>query len=174
MRLLLIATALILLGSGSLFAQNWEPTEAQKEAAIRTANAYFQMIDAGRFETAFTIFAPSVRTRLSVDQYAQYWRDTRRRAGALIDRRYTKVTWYPKGGSEGTGLAVAIDYEGSYSRSNVYCGFVAMVEMPTGVFEVLRDDIVLLDTATLRKMPPQVRIQMFNRPGCRRFLADDH
>lgn len=173
MRGFLVLAVSLVLGSQMSIAQEWEPSEAQKKAAIRTANAYFEMIDNGRYKMAYTMLAPSLRANVSEEQYALHWQDNRRRAGTLASRNFTKVTWYPKGTGEGTGVAVAIDYEGSFTRSNIYCGYLVLVEMPGGYFELLRDDITLATTETIRKMPPQVRIQIFNRPGCRRYLSED-
>ena len=173
MRLIAIALSLLVGWMATALSQDWQPTEAQKTAAMRTANAYFEMIDKGRYDVAYSMLAPSVKATATEEQYVRFWTDNKRRAGNLQQRKILRVTWYPTGSAEGTGVAAAVDYEGAFDRSNVYCGYLALIEMPGGVFDLLRDDMTLATTELIRQMPPAVRIQTFNRPGCRRFLLDD-
>lgn len=173
MKTVVTAIAALLAISTAAGADDWQPTEAQKTEALRTANSYFELIDKGRYDAAYAMQTPSTRATATKSQYVSFWQDNARRTGDLRYRRVLQVTWYLTDSPDGTAVAAAVDYEGAYEKSNIYCGYLALIETTGGTFQLLRDDLTLATSALLRKMPPVVRIQTFNRPGCRRFLADE-
>lgn len=170
----------ILLVAGFLFftisnvlAEDWAPSEVQKNGAAETAFVYFRMLDTGRFDAAFKLFAPEIKNKPTLAEYVKHWQEIKRRIGQLTTRRLGQTSWSPEGTKASPKLAVAIEYDGAYARADVYCGHLLMVEVSEGFFMILRDDVTLMTTDHVRRMPPQVRIQMFNRPGCRRYLSAD-
>jgi hypothetical protein len=173
MKILMMAMLCLSIWTGFAVAGNWEPSEAQKAEAMRAAVAYFEMLDQKHFESAYAMLSPLSKATATEAQYGRFWEGNMQRAGKLVERNIRKFTWYPNGSDEGTGVTAAVDYDGAFVTSNVYCGYIALVEMPGGHFRLLRDDVTLATTGMIRKMPPSVRIQMFNRPGCRRFLTAD-
>ncbi|MEM9138342.1 MAG: hypothetical protein AAGB15_00800 [Pseudomonadota bacterium] len=160
--------------SEPLVAQNagssWQPSKQQKSAAVALAEAHFAAVDRSSWSQAVGLMTPEVQYRTDPDALGESVAASRRRLGAVQERRIAGVTWYPTASREGAGVAAGIDFQARTENDGIACGDLSIIERTEGVFEILRveqTEILRADAATMSK-PALTRL--LNRPGCRVFL----
>lgn len=120
--------------------KDWQPSEAQRERAVRDALAYLAAKDEGRFSDAYALFTPTQKAVVPFDRWEAHMRAMHREAGAAQGRTLKKVTWYksPVNGPQGTYAAV--DFSSQFAELALHCGFVALQLQMDGSFAVAREE----------------------------------
>jgi hypothetical protein len=76
-------------------------------------------------------------------------------AGKPQGRFLRKVTWYKDTPQAGPGLYVAVDYSSKFERLALHCGYVVWHEQPEGSFLQVREEMNVIDNATMAKIKPE-------------------
>lgn len=131
-------------------APGWLPTEAQEAALLRTAQDYFDALEAGDPARAYAMMTPAHRAERSLAQFFTHSNRARERAGPIRARRFVRITWtkdpaqapYP-------GIYAAIDIAARYARVDRECGYVVWYQRPEGgVFKLMRIETNQIDNIT--------------------------
>jgi Protein of unknown function (DUF4019) len=120
--------------------RQWQPSEAQRERVLNDARRYLQAKDEGRFADAHALFSPAQKAAVSLAGWEEDQRRFYAQAGTLGERRLIKVTWYLNTPNAPPGLYAAVDFVGSFSNLDLYCGFVALQQQVDGSFAVSREE----------------------------------
>ncbi|MEO1491498.1 MAG: hypothetical protein AAFV19_05015 [Pseudomonadota bacterium] len=169
--LVLIALVLVACAAPPPEKADSAPSEAQKAAALRVLEDYFEAIRSDDFAAVHGFMAPSLGGITTPATFAELHKANRARYGRVFSRTLQGASWYPGRSREGTGLAAAVDFHGRAERAPIVCGYVSLIEIETNQFAIIRDDTTFVDTANVEGMSPAERQKLLDRPGCRRFLS---
>lgn len=152
-------------------AQDWQPSKTQSAGALGLLEDYFLTISEDDFVALHSLLAPSLAAQAGPAEHEALHRENRAKFGRVVSRTVQKSSWYPGRSVEGTGLVVAIDFDGRTERGAIVCGYVALIERVPNSFAILRDDTTYADPRKLEQMSPPKLSELFDRPGCRKFLS---
>lgn len=133
------------------FAQGtWEPSPEQVEQATDAVDHYFSALEHGEFDRAFNMMARITRALESQRAFAERQRKFTSASGALIERRFHRVTWYKDpAGAPAPGVYVAFDMVAWFANLDHYCGYAMAYQPPEGgAFEIIRIDETTMDRQT--------------------------
>jgi len=136
------------------------------------AQAYFHALDEQDYEEAYQFMSPSLRDKLSFEQFTTERKNTDAKFGKPSTRLVKNVSWYPGATNDGTGLAAAIDFYGTLRNDQKFCGYIALVEMEPSKFSLMRNDTTFVDPNVVKQLTKAQQIEFLNRPGCKHFLEE--
>lgn len=163
MRRLLLATSVVIVVAGPIHAAapprevnvtsestpGWVPSVELEQAARAAAAHFFDARDGRRYAEAYALLSDLNRGD-SADEFAQRAGAFNNTAGALRERRITKLTWSkdPKS-APAPGVYVAVDFVGRYEGVDRYCGYLMLHQAGVvGPFRVMRSQEASVDNAT--------------------------
>jgi hypothetical protein len=132
----------------------WIPTAEQRRRAVKTAQAYLDAIDDGRYAEAYGLQADALKREIKLEQFVHDAERFRALAGPVKFWRALKITW-TKDPASGPfpGVYAAVDLVGQLANVDRDCGFMVLFQLPGGDdFTVLRRENNYLDNATARKI----------------------
>jgi hypothetical protein len=141
----------------------WRPSSAQHDSIDSTTKAYFAAQDANKAEAAYAFLSERQKKYVPFGLFSRMLDDFNTKAGELQSRTLRKVTWYKDTPQAGPGLYVAVDFSSNFSGLALQCGYVVWNEQPDGSFLQVREEVNLIDNATMAKLKPgqleQIRTQ---------------
>lgn len=135
-------------------APGWIPTEDQEAMARKAALNFLKAKDEGKYAEAFALFAPTMKSYLSLDQFQAAEREGMSKRGRLISNTIVKVTWTkdPEN-APFPGVYAAIDIAAKYANADRHCGYIVAYQSPSGgTFMVMREESTFLDNDTAAKI----------------------
>jgi hypothetical protein len=153
------------------FAQDG-PTDAQRDKARLAVETYVATQLKGDFLGLYNdSFAPSFRAAVSREEFLKGQNHSLKEHGVTQNITARNWSWYPGKGAAGL-MAVAIDFDATTAKGFIRCGYFAFTETPDGSFKALREDSTFVPETKLATVTDEMRKEVLNRPGCRRFLAE--
>jgi hypothetical protein len=134
----------------------WNPPEAQVQRLVKQTYDYFSARDGKRFADAYANFSQSQKQTVPFDGWKGQLEEFYNKAGALEERRITKVTWYKNPSNAKPGIYAAVDFIGQFHNLALYCGFVAWHQQMDGSFELVREEANLVEKAVAVRMTPEM------------------
>jgi hypothetical protein len=135
--------------------QSWRPTEAQRQTIETVTRNYFALRDAGKAEQAYALVSPRQKQYLSLQTFTRLIEEFNVNSGASQGRTLRKITWYQDTPQAGPGLYVAVDYSSRFENLALHCGYVVWQEQPDGSFLQVREEVNVIDNATMAKLKPE-------------------
>jgi hypothetical protein len=143
--------------------QAWRPSDDQRKAIESVTRRYFALRDSGKVEQAYALVSPRQKQYLPLSTFSRLVDEFNAKAGAAQTRTLRKVTWYKDTPQAGPGLYVAVDFSSKFENLALHCGYIVWQEQPDGSFLQVREDVNVIDNATMSKLGPerlaQVRAQ---------------
>ena len=127
----------------------WAPSVELEEQARAAAARFFDARDHGRYAEAYAMLSEFNRSD-PPDTFAKRATAFNATAGALKDRRVTKLTWSkdPKS-APAPGVYAAVDFVGHFAGVDRYCGYLVLHQtVDGGPFRVMRSVEASVDNAT--------------------------
>lgn len=147
----------------------WEPSE-QDQLKIKLASyQYLQTKDNGEFETAFKAY--SIENASAIDfktwKYDQLIFNAT--AGAVLDRTYTRISWYESSPDNALpGVFATVDYSSIFSNIDIQCGMLMWHKNADGNFELIREQNNFLDKEAQSKLSDSEIEQTKTKFGCKK------
>lgn len=146
---LALLTTLVL--AFAAFAQTpWQPSSEQIEQSRATVDAYFGAIERNEPGRAFDMMSADARALENEGAFAERQRQFKSLSGALLERRFHRVTWYKDpAAAPAPGVYVAFDMVAWFSNIDRYCGYVIAYQAPEGgPFQITRIEENYIDNKT--------------------------
>jgi hypothetical protein len=144
----------------------WRQTPEQQDTVERVTKEYFAEKDSGRSEEAYARLSPRLKTYLPFTTYDKTLDDFNAQAGEVQERRLRAVTWYKDTPEAGPGLYVAVDFSSRFPNLALYCGYVVWQEQPAGSFLLVREEVNVIDNATMSRLKPEDLEKVRSRIRC--------
>lgn len=138
-------------------AKGWIPSPALEQEAYRTVRAFLAASDAGRASEAYGLLSDVNRRDESFEAFSERLVQFNTRAGPPRQRSITKATWTKDSArAPAPGIYVAFDLTSRFANVDRHCGYIVLHQPPgAGPFRVTRQDSVLMDNATARRVAAQ-------------------
>ncbi len=135
-------------------APGWVPSADLEAAASKAATDYFADEDGGRYPQAYARLSAGYRQHLSLKDYSRLARELHDKAGSVIERRITVVTWTKDPShAPAPGVYAALDLTGHFVNADRYCGYLVLYQPPSGGgLTVVREETAFIDNATARSI----------------------
>jgi len=143
------------------------PDEATQRQVLEQSYAYFRAKDGGRYDRAYAMIAPSMRSYLTRELYDSESARFNAEAGKAEERRVMRLTWYrdpPE--APAPGLYVAADFRSRFPNIYLHCGYLMWHQEPDGRFRIVREEQSFIDKAMAARTPPEQLAPLDNRFGC--------
>ena len=134
---------------------SWRPSAAQLYAIETVTRSYFALRDSGKAEQAYALLSPRQKQYLTESNFTQLLEGFNTKAGTPQGRILRKVTWYKDNPEAGPGLYVAVDFSSKFENLALHCGYVVWHEQPDGSFLQVREEMNVIDNATMAKIKPK-------------------
>lgn len=143
------------------------PDAALQRRVTDASYAYFSDKDAGRYDAAYTRFAASVRTYLTLELYRSEAANFNITAGGKGERRIVRLTWERDPADAPTpGLYVAADFVSRFPNLRLHCGYLMWRQETDGTFRIVREEQSFLDEQAARAMTPERLATLPQKFGC--------
>jgi hypothetical protein len=133
----------------------WRPSDGQRHLIEAVTKAYFAKRDSNKADEAYAFLSPRQRQYLPISAFSRMLEDFNSKAGQVQGRTLRTVTWYKDTPQAGQGLYVAVDFSSAFSNLALHCGYVVWHEQPDGSFLQVREEVNLIDNATMAKLKPE-------------------
>ena len=134
---------------------SWRPSAAQLQAIETVTRSYFALRDSGQADQAYALLSPRQKQYLTQSNFTQLLEGFNAKAGTPQGRILRKVTWYKDTPQAGPGLYVAVDFSSKFENLALHCGYVVWHEQPDGSFLQVREEVNVIDNATMAKIKPE-------------------
>ena len=137
-------------------APGWTPSVEIEEAARGAALRYLATMDEGRYADAYALLADRNRQE-SLEAYEARVRAFNVRAGKVIERRITRITWTKDpAAAPAPGAYAAIDVVSRFLAIDRHCGYLVLYQPPSGgEFRVMREESNFMDNEVARAIATQ-------------------
>jgi hypothetical protein len=132
----------------------WRPSAAQQELVETVSRSYFAARDGGKTEEAYAFLSERQKLLLSYSAFQKLLEESNSQSGAVQSRRLRSLTWYKDTPQAGPGLYVAVDFAGTFANLALHCGYVVWQEQTNGSFLQVREEVNMIDNATMEKLKP--------------------
>ena len=132
----------------------WRPSDEQRSAIEAVTRAYFTARDSNKAETAYAFLSPRQKQYVPFPTFSRMLEEFNAKAGEVQDRNIRKITWYKDTPQAGPGLYVAVDFSSKFPGLALHCGYVVWHEQRDGAFLQVREEVNLVDNATMAKLKP--------------------
>lgn len=136
-------------------------------AIVEQSKAYLQDKQAGHYDQAYALIAPSMRAYLTPDLFRDGAAKFSADAGKPGQPDFTRFTWYrdPPDAPE-PGLYAAVDFTGHYAGLALMCGYLMWHKTPDGSFRLVREEQNYIDKTGAQQMVPERRQKLPELFGC--------
>jgi hypothetical protein len=136
-------------------------------AIVQQSRTYLKDKQAGRFDRAYALIAPSMRAYLTPELFRDGAAKFSAEAGKPAEPDFTRFTWYrdPSDAPE-PGLYAAVDFTGHYADLALMCGYLMWHKLPDGSFRLVREEQNYIDKAGAQQMVPERRQKLPELFGC--------
>jgi hypothetical protein len=136
-------------------------------AIVQQSRTYLKDKQAGRFDRAYALIAPSMRAYLTPELFRDGAAKFSAEAGKPAEPDFTRFTWYrdPPDAPE-PGLYAAVDFTGYYADLALMCGYLMWHKLPDGSFRLVREEQNYIDKAGAQQMVPERRQKLPELFGC--------
>lgn len=176
MRAAVFAAVLMLGCSGSGGIASAESAAAKRDitqedaaatALVEQSRAYLTDKQAGRYDRAYAMIAPGMRSYLTLDLFRDGAANFAAQAGKPGETDFTRFTWYrdPPDAPE-PGLYAAVDFTGHYDNLVLMCGYLMWHQLPGGAFRLVREEQNFIDRPGAQQMVPEQRRKLPELFGC--------
>lgn len=143
------------------------PDETTARGVLEQSYAYFRDKDGGRYDGAYALMAPSMRSYLTRELYASESARFNAEAGRAEERRIMRLTWYrDPPDAPVPGLYVAADFRSRFPNIHLHCGYLMWHQEPDGRFRLVREEQSFIDKGMAARTPPEQLRGLENRFGC--------
>lgn len=132
----------------------WRPSPEQQAFVLAATRAYFAARDSNRVDDAYAFLSPRQKQYVQQSTFQGLLEDFNAKSGPVQSRRLRSVTWYKDTPQAGPGLYVAVDYSSEFTNLALHCGYVVWHEQPDGQFLQVREEVNVVDKATMAKLKP--------------------
>jgi hypothetical protein len=132
----------------------WRPSDAQRQAVEVVTREYFALRDSGKAERAYAFVSQRQKQFLPEATFTRLVEEFNSKAGAAQGRSLRKITWYKDTPQAGPGLYVAVDFSSRFENLALHCGYIVWHEQPDGSFLQVREEVNVIDNATMAKLRP--------------------
>jgi hypothetical protein len=132
----------------------WRPSAAQQELVETVSRSYFAARDGGKTEEAYAFLSERQKQLLSYSAFQKLLEESNSQSGAVQSRRLRSLTWYKDTPQAGPGLYIAVDFAGTFANLALHCGYVVWQEQTNGSFLQVREEVNMIDNATMEKLKP--------------------
>ncbi len=120
---------------------DWEPSLDDERRVQELTRRYFALVDAGDSKRAHEMWSSNTRLTTPLDARAAQIDDFRKQAGKPGEHRIAALTWYVNPpGAPTPGIYVAADYERSYEKLALNCGYVVWFRERNGGYVLIREE----------------------------------
>ncbi len=134
---------------------SWRPSDAQRSSIEVVTKAYFTVRDSNKAEAAYAFLSERQKQYVPFPTYSRMLEEFNAKAGEVQDRTLRKLTWYKDTPQAGPGLYVAVDFSSKFSGLALHCGYIVWHEQSDGSFLQVREEVNLIDNATMAKLKPE-------------------
>jgi len=132
----------------------WRPSSEQLASINAVTRAYFAALDANKAVDAYAFSSPRQKQYVPYDMFQKMLEDFNSEAGPVVARHIRAVTWYKDTPQTGPGLYVAVDYSSDFTNLALHCGYVVWHEQSDRTFLLTREEVNMIDNATMAKLKP--------------------
>ena len=133
----------------------WRPSNAQRDSIEAVTKAYFAERDSNKAAPAYAFLSERQKKSVPFSDFSRMLEEFNAKAGEVQSRSLQKVTWYKDTPHAGPGLYVAVDFSSKFSGLALHCGYVVWQEQSDGAFLQVREEVNLIDNATMAKIKPE-------------------
>lgn len=126
--------------AGEPLPANWQASEADQRRATEATRAYFAAVDAGDVARLEAMMTPGHRADQTTADRTQQLAAFRERAGRPSAHRIIRVSWYVNPPGVEPGAYAAVDFDRTYARLAISCGYVAWHRQPDGRLLLVREE----------------------------------
>lgn len=149
--------------------QKWEPSEQDQIKVKLLSYQFLKAKDDGDFNVAFGLFSESTKSSIDFKQWKRNQVIFNATAGAVIDRLFTRISWYENAPDEALpGIIAIVDYSGVFTNVEIQCGNLTWHMKADGNFELIREQENFIDKASQAKLSDSEITEIKVKFGCKR------
>jgi hypothetical protein len=120
----------------------WLPSSEERKQAPAVAQSFLAALDRGEYQQAYDLMTDLQRTDTKYDEFAKRLSAFNQMAGAVKERRITKVTWTKDPAqAPAPGIYAAIDLRSRFENVDRHCGYLMLYQPdPSTPFRVMRQE----------------------------------
>lgn len=145
----------------------WAPSPLQIKRLQQTTNAYFAARDSRDYAAAYALLADSQKQGLPYATWLKQAQEFNALAGAPLDRKLVKISWYQNPPGVPPGIYAAADFSAQYENLGLNCGFLAWREQEDGHFLMVREETNYIERKVQSKMNGEQLASAFKQFGCK-------
>lgn len=147
----------------------WEPSEQDQLKIKLVSYQYLQAKDNGEFETAFKAYSTENASAIEFKTWKYNQLIFNATAGAVIDRTFTRISWYESSPDNALpGVFATVDYTSIFSNIDIQCGMLMWHKKDDGSFELIRDQNNFLNKETQSTLSDSEIEQTKTEFGCKK------
>ena len=153
----------------SISVPKWEPSEQDQLKIKLVSYQYLQAKDNGEFETAFKAYSTENASAIEFKTWKYNQLIFNATAGAVIDRTFTRISWYESSPDNALpGVFATVDYTSIFSNIDIQCGMLMWHKKDDGSFELIRDQNNFLNKETQSTLSDSEIEQTKTEFGCKK------
>lgn len=148
--------------------QKWEPSEQDQLKIKLVSYQYLQAKDNAEFETAFKAYSNENASTVEFKTWKYDQLIFNATAGALLDRTFTRISWYESSPDNALpGVFATVDYSSIFSNIDIQCGMLMWHKKVDGNFELIREQNNFLDKEAQSKLSESEIAETKVKFGCK-------
>ncbi|MEA3013439.1 MAG: hypothetical protein QOD42_1984 [Sphingomonadales bacterium] len=137
---------------------DWRASDADRQAVVDSTLAYLQAKDGGRYDAAWAFLTPGNRQRFPLAAWSEEARAFNASAGAVAERRVTRLTWYDNPPAAGEpGIYAAVDFTSDFANLHFLCGFLIWRRQEDGGWRLAREEQNMVSRAEAPELTAEQR-----------------
>jgi hypothetical protein len=154
--------------------QKWEPSEQDQIKVKLLSYQFLKAQDDGDLNAAFGLFSESTKTSIDFKQWKYNQLVFNATAGAVIDRSFTRISWYENSPVESlSGIFATVDYSSVYTNVDIACGNLMWHKKDDGNFELIREQENFIDKSTQEKLSEIEISETKTKFGCKDLMSPE-
>jgi hypothetical protein len=146
-------------------APGWLPSSEERKEAPAVAQSFLAALDRGEYQRAYDLMTDLQRTDTKYDEFVKRTAAFNQMAGAVKERRITKVTWTKDPAqAPAPGIYAAIDLRSRFENVDRHCGYLMLYQPDTSTaFKVMRQEDNFMSNADALKISEQKSVGEVDR-----------
>lgn len=155
-------------------AQLWLPSEQDQLKVKLLSYQFLNAKENGELETAFKAYSKENAATIEYKKWKYDQLIFNATAGALIDRSFTRISWYESSPDNSLpGVFATVDYSSIFTNIDIQCGMLMWYKKPDGNFELIREQENFIDKSSQAKLSEIEISETKTKFGCKDLMSPE-
>ncbi|HWS40596.1 MAG TPA: DUF4019 domain-containing protein [Arenimonas sp.] len=155
-------------------AQLWQPSEQDQLKVKLLSYQFLNAKDNGDFDAAYAFYSENTKSPAAFKTWKYDQLVFNATAGALIDRSFTRISWYESSPDNALpGVFASVDYSSIFTNIDMQCGMLMWHKKEDGNFELIRDQNNFIDKSSQAKLSEIEISETKTKFGCKDLMSPE-